>query len=74
MTEVTEQENEFSNKLSDDILGLRDSVEVADWNHAAEIATEISRDGAESGWPLVSKSPIFCSRPWKPASHTSPRM
>ena len=52
---MNEQENEFSNKLRDDILGLRDSVEVADWNHAAEIATEISRDGAECGWPLVTK-------------------
>lgn len=51
---MNEQENEFSNKLGDDILGLRDSVEVADWNHAAEIATEISRDGAECGWPLVT--------------------
>lgn len=56
---MNQQDNEFSNKLGDDILGLRDSVEVADWNHATEIATEISRDGAESGWPLVTKIADF---------------
>lgn len=52
---VDEQDDDFSNRLSDDILGLRDSVEVADWNHAAEIATEVSQYSSECGWPLVTK-------------------
>lgn len=56
---MDEPDNDFSSKLGDDILGLRDSVEVADWNHAAEIATQISRDGAENGWPLVAKIADF---------------
>lgn len=52
---MSEEDNDFTNKLGDDILGLRDSVEVADWSHAAEIATGISQDGNESGWPLVTR-------------------
>lgn len=52
---MDEQKNDFSNRLGDDILGLRDSVEVADWDHAAEIAREISQYGNECGWPLVTK-------------------
>lgn len=49
------QDDDFSNRLGDDILGLRDSVEVADWNHAAEIASEVSQYSGECGWPLVTK-------------------
>lgn len=56
---MNEQDNDFPNRLGDDILGLRDSVEVADWNHAAEIAASISQDGAECGWPLVTKIAEF---------------
>ena len=52
---LDEQENDFPNRLGDDILGLRDSVEVADWNHAAEIAREIRQYGQECGWPLVTQ-------------------
>ncbi len=53
------QDNDFQNRLGDDILGLRDSVEVADWNHASEIAEGISQDGEACGWPLVTKIANF---------------
>ncbi len=56
---MAEQDTDFPNRLGDDILGLRDSVEVADWNHAAEIAAGISQDGTECGWPLVTRIANF---------------
>lgn len=56
---MDEQDNDFPNRLGDDILGLRDSVEVADWNHATEITTGISQYGEECGWPLVTKIANF---------------
>ncbi len=59
---MDEQENDFPNRLGDDILALRDSVEVADWTHAAEIAREISQYGQECGWPLVTKIAIYLLR------------
>ena len=52
---MDEQKNDCTNSRGDDILGLRDSDEVADWDHAAELAKEISQYGNECGWPLVTK-------------------
>lgn len=69
---MDEQDNYFPNRLGDDILGLRDSVEVADWNHAAEIAVEISQYSAQCGWPLVTELANFLLQTLKTRAENLP--
>lgn len=52
---MSEVEEEFSERLKDDLAGIRDALDVGDWAGVLKIAEGLRDQCPGEGWPLVGR-------------------
>lgn len=52
---MSDVDEEFLERLKDDVAGLRDALDIGDWDGLLKIAGGLSADCPTSGWPLVGR-------------------
>ncbi len=52
---MIEAEEEFLERLKDDLTGLRDALDIGDWDGVLNIAEGLRDQCPDSGWPLIGR-------------------